>query len=589
MASEKRRFGMHHNLLYDVIMRQAGTVQKSILEGVMNAIDAGSTRCDITLDTHSFSISDDGHGFQSRQEIKDFFEVFGTPHEEGDATYGRYRMGRGQMMAFGPNTWRSRTFEMKTDVKNDGLDWDLVEHEEDHLGTRVEVQLYDPIMPSDLERTFTEIRSYVAWAQIPVYLNGSQISKTPETGKWTHEDEYAYYALSSERNQLAIYNLGVLVGHTYAGNYGMGGIVVSKQQLEVNFARNDVQSTCAVGKAIRAFIKKEATKGAAKKTKLTDVERDMLVRGFMAGDANPAEALKLRVITDVFGRSWPINKLSQLLTGFSGRIVVADRGDLLAETAQRRGYAFCIDQATLERFGTSDLDEFKTRVAAAATKLSDGNGRDYMSGHHFKNIAHALNEVVIFERDELSQFVSSDHIPIDKKELTADQQVLLASIQSGYAKMIKALNAAKYEDRDFTPRQIFLGRSDSALGWTDGQTSIWIDAEYARLLRRGHSGATQIAMLLLHETLHEGPDTGTHQHDHEFYQDFHDMSFLPEDPIGLAVNQMIVMLITRMRLSKKKISKALLARDDADLFIDALRKEKMDEAEAETELANVDD
>lgn len=244
MTAEKRRFNMHQNLLYDVIMRQAGTLQKAILEGVMNAIDAGATRCDISLSTTKLTIEDDGHGFQSRREIEDFFETFGTPHKEGDATYGRFRMGRGQMMAFGVNTWRSRTFEMIVDIKNDGLDYNLMEHQEDQNGTKIIVDLYNPIMPSDLERTFSEIRSYVAWAQIPVFLNGEQISQSPETGKWTHEDENAYYALSSERNQLAIYNLGVLVSHTYSGRYGMGGTVVSKKQMEVNFARNDVQSTC---------------------------------------------------------------------------------------------------------------------------------------------------------------------------------------------------------------------------------------------------------------------------------------------------------------------------------------------------------
>ena len=159
MASETRRFGMHQNLLYDVILRQAGTLQKAILEGVMNAIDAGATECAVTLDTHSFSLEDNGHGFQSRREIEDFFEMFGTPHQEGDATYGRFRMGRGQMMAFGRNTWRSRIFEMRVDIKGSGLDYELFEHaDDDFAGTRIEVDLYDPIIPSDLERIKAELQ-----------------------------------------------------------------------------------------------------------------------------------------------------------------------------------------------------------------------------------------------------------------------------------------------------------------------------------------------------------------------------------------------------------------------------------------------
>jgi len=577
MASEKRRFGMHQNLLYDVILRQAGTLQKAMLEGVMNAIDAGATRCDINLDTHTFSISDDGHGFQSRREIEDFFEMFGTPHTQGDATYGRFRMGRGQMMAFGKNTWRSRTFEMHVDIKGKGLDYDLVAHDEDHNGTRVEVDLYDPMMPSDLERTYSEIRSYVAWAQVPVYLNGEPISQRPETGKWTHEDENAYYALSPERQQMAIYNLGVLVSNTYSGRFGMGGTVVSKKQLEVNFARNDVQSTCPVGKAITAFIKKETTRGTEKKTRLTDAERDMMVRDFLAGNVAPSDALKLRVITDVFGRSWPISKLTQIAVSFGDRLVVAERGDLLVETAQRRGHVFSIDEATLERFGANDAMSFKTRLSVVARKLSDRNGTDFLTKHQLKDLACVLDQVRTVDREDLKAFVSSDHIPIPIKEMTSDQKVLLDSIRRGYAKMIAVLNVAGIGDQIFKPRHILLGRSDSALGWTDGTASIWIDADYARILRRGHTGGTQLAMLLLHETLHEGPDTGTHQHDHAFYQAFHDLAGLPQDPIGLATEQMITTFITRLRMGKKKISKALLARDDVDLMIDALRQAKMDE------------
>ena len=43
---ENRRFGMSPNLLMDVIRRQAGTLQKGVLEAVMNAVDARATEID---------------------------------------------------------------------------------------------------------------------------------------------------------------------------------------------------------------------------------------------------------------------------------------------------------------------------------------------------------------------------------------------------------------------------------------------------------------------------------------------------------------------------------------------------------------
>lgn len=83
---ENRSFRMHPALLWSVIQSQAGTPEKALLEAVMNAVDAGATFCEVKVDELGYSVRDDGRGFQSRNEIEDFFETFGTPHKEGDAT-----------------------------------------------------------------------------------------------------------------------------------------------------------------------------------------------------------------------------------------------------------------------------------------------------------------------------------------------------------------------------------------------------------------------------------------------------------------------------------------------------------------------
>ncbi len=458
-------------------------------------------------------------------------------------------------MAFGQNIWRSRTFEMDVDIKGRGLDYDLFERDEDYAGTRIEVDLYDVILPSDLERIKSEIRRFVAWAQIPVKLNGEQINKTPESGKWDFEDENAYYALSSDRQQLAVYNLGVLVNSFWSGRFGMGGTVVSKKQLEVNFARNDVQSTCPVFRPISAHINKVAGKGARKKTKLTAAERDMLTRDFLAGDLDAATAAKLRCLTDVTGRSWPIDKLAQIPHSFSNRLIVAERGDQMIETAQRRGITFSIDEATLERFGVTDGKSFLSRVATAAALIIRKNDSvdNYSARYRLSQIAeNLLTDVENIDRKTLGSFISDDHIGLEQKELTPDNKIILSAIDRGYSKMIQMLNLSRYEDRIFKTRQIKLGKSDTALAWTDGLKTIWIDVEHARLLRRGMPGAFQIAMTLLHEQLHEGPDTGTHQHDMDFYKAFHDMSGLNHDPVGAAADRMITIFVAKLRQSKKK-------------------------------------
>ena len=116
-------FKIDENILYSIIAKQAGTLQKSFLELVMNSIDAAATEIKIEFDGLNFTFYDNGKGFESEDEIHKFFGTFGTPHEEGDAVYGKFRMGRGQIMAFSHNQWKSNTFFMDVDIKNIGINY----------------------------------------------------------------------------------------------------------------------------------------------------------------------------------------------------------------------------------------------------------------------------------------------------------------------------------------------------------------------------------------------------------------------------------------------------------------------------------
>src|ERR1041385_2565716 len=82
LMTESRNFRMHEKLLLDVIRKQAGTIQKACLEAVMNSIEAGAGEVIVEINTSTILITDNGRGFQSRQEIEQFFETFGQPHTE---------------------------------------------------------------------------------------------------------------------------------------------------------------------------------------------------------------------------------------------------------------------------------------------------------------------------------------------------------------------------------------------------------------------------------------------------------------------------------------------------------------------------
>ena len=88
-AEERRAFGVHPQILLTIMREQAGSLSKALAELVMNSVDAGARRIDITIGEATFIVADDGQGFTSREQLENFFEIFGTPHNEDDA-YSRY-------------------------------------------------------------------------------------------------------------------------------------------------------------------------------------------------------------------------------------------------------------------------------------------------------------------------------------------------------------------------------------------------------------------------------------------------------------------------------------------------------------------
>lgn len=78
---------------------------------------------------------------------------------------------------------------------------------------------------------------------------------------------------------------------------------------------------------------------------------------------------------------------------------------------------------------------------------------------------------------------------------------------------------------------------------------------------------TRIASLLLHEMLHEGPDTETHEHDIEFYERFHEAA-LDTDVVGRAATAMMRhMALTARKMGKAVGSKVLVFEDNEETLI----------------------
>ena len=543
-SSEK--FQVDKSMLFDVIKRQAGTLSKAITEGVMNSVDAGATHCDVTLDRRSFAIRDDGRGITGRQEVMDFFKTFGRRHAT-EATYGRYRMGRGQMFAFGRNVWRTGTFMMEVDVGNeseetaDGPGFDLTTFDGSVTGCSIEVALYKALLPADLEETLRDLRQAVAYTPIPVRLNGVVISKSADTEKWdVVKDDYRIRFRAA--GPISVYNRGIFVCNEHPYQYGTGAIVVTTAKLDVIFARNQMLSTCPVWTRIRADLKAHTKRETKGKGKLTDDQRHSVIMAMLAGDLSSAN-LELPVLVLVNGGRLSMAKFTAAIEDRMA-LGVAPAKDRVGSAVHEGRHAVVLAEETMEAFQCADaaaLVETLKRLTAAATKWDQ----------HRLNRAMANASLRIVDGTAMAAMVDSDHRTIEVSDLGKGERIALDIIEAGVSEMGHVLaNAVRDPDprvraapRDhlgvtegmrarlvahagrasWHPRTVAVGESGIADAWTNGMNRITFGRHLLPLVNEGYAGMQRLMSIALHEYLHGEPDTETHVHSPEFYELAHDI------------------------------------------------------------------
>ena len=547
MAKKKtKQFKAHKNLLMDVIRRQAGTLGKAILEGVMNSVDAGATFCDIVLDPEIVIITDDGSGFPNEEAIDDCFNQFG--HDDPDAyqrkTYGNFRMGRGQMFAFGHNVWQSGRFEFDVDVKERGLDWTLDEEGEEEIdGCQVTIYLYHKLSPSELDGVRRELERAVKWVNIPVTINDEQISNDPDEAKWDYESDNCYVKLKTTGG-LAVYNLGVFVKEFGGHIYGRGGEVVSKQQLRLNFARNDVMvSECPIWKEVTKFVRSQAEREIARKPTMNNDERQRIADMMRTGESQDRDLLKKKVFTDVLGRQWSLAQLHNNHRNYPC-YTSAHQGDRRGDRLHQQRLAFVFANVTLERFGCTG--------ARALMKLI----RDMSAPFYTYPI---LQNWKFKEFHEIAAELSTRMDLVPEKEYTADEQLVYETCE--YASGVICGHVNNVTSNNMQNRKIRIGIADAVEGWTDGETYIAIERKYIKRLSLGSISAwVKLGELLLHEYCHDAPDTDTHTHTMEFFQMYHDATH--QGCVALFAEDALRYVPTAMDRVGRKMTKRLLSGQD---------------------------
>lgn len=534
--STRREFKLAKTAIPMLIQSQAGTLEKAILEGVANAIDAGSSGVQITLKPKKVIIEDDGKGFASEKELEEFFETFAFDHSQHARQIGRFGVGRGQMFHFGKNTWTTNGFRMRVDSKADPYGYDLDAAPKPHKGVKIEIDLYEPLGLADLQKVTTELRALVKYSTLPISLNGKVVSTDPSTLKWDVETPDAWIRLD-DSHQIKLYSQGLFVQHLSSYQFGRGGVVITKlgKPLKQNMARNDVlTSDCPVWKRLKTDITKVAAQhtGKAKRTgALNDASRAAMARKIRAGQTHEelAELLEQPLFTLTNGKHV---RLATLLD--TGYLSTARDNDPKADVLLQRGQASVVTRETLRRWNVESPTELLDVLREALDRLSV-HTRHYQSPGYAlytkcRRARDAMKTCQAFDKlTDLPMKANSDLTVLQHKELAKEEQQILSILnrlvnRNGLGYTVAQRVKGKDISWDGHGRTVAMAIRDGAAACTDGHSSIWMERSFVRqCLAKGLPGFHALVNTLVHELVHNIDSTTGHTHDHEFYNAFHDI------------------------------------------------------------------
>lgn len=551
---QRRNFRAHSKLLMDVIKRQAGTLEKAILESLMNMVDAKATTGSLTIDRQKVVIQDNGVGM-TRAEVLQNFETFGQPHEDAEAkVYGRFRMGRGQLFAFGQNVWTTRGNRMLVDIERDGLEYDLLVHEESKKspGTLIEITLYEPLTLLQIADTCRNLKSVAKYLPIQVVLNNEVYIGQPAGRKllydpakpsvaWTEETDDYYFYHDPRASGVAMYNLGAYMNTLPTARVGCSGVVVSKREFLVNFARNEVLSTCPLRKQLTSVFNRYQREGVSAANRRQRRMSDSELLAYWREVAIAVEAGELPELSDSSNVSqWWYARVWLLATGKllsfndifvklsdSGKCRWAAGGDSAARQADRVhqfGRDLVFSERMLEELGCYSVEKF-IKLLCALGELYRG-----LSTHNRDAALARLlaKKVVCVSLEELLKDVPDRMEALPRNKYTALESLWLSVLSSTVRRAATVYQEAGSNDvqsvvQAARHRRMIIGDSVSADGWTDGESYVAISRQFIERIGVSIEAISDMVDLLIHEWCHGESDVTSHIHDEAFYELYHNV------------------------------------------------------------------
>ncbi|MFK4132330.1 ATP-binding protein [Pseudomonas luteola] len=527
-------FELDPEIIHHIIYSQAGSVAKAIIELIMNSADAGASLVTLTISKEGFECKDNGSGFATRYDVKRYFGRFGTPHMAGDAKYGRFRLGRGQIMAHASTVWRTRRWQMIVDTKSMGYHYELDEMDDVFEGCKISGLWYEPLMLAELMSSVQEIKDLVRYTSIDVDLNGKRITRNPNAENWHFEDEHAFYRVKEE-GAVAIYNQGVLVRNDASHVWGIGGVIVTKQPIDLNISRTEIlRKTCPVWKVIAKQFSGLADKYLDKQNPLrkTEARREKAARDMLEGCDHIVDLYRNEeVITILPGkRHITLSEFYRLAaSGIEKDLIfsVVESGNDIpkAEAIAASKLAVIVHPDTLSRFGVYSSLDFISALNEINQLICQKPFKAYNGGYYYES----LGKTVLIDFDVLkNKFTERTEVLHEKAVLGKEESRIWSPLRwclEQYSVLCTG-GHIHYNNRARGSRRfkVLIGSSNIAEAWTDGESYIAINVEIVKkLVKEPLLIAGYIFTLIEHECAHEG-DSLECGHDKEFFERFHEIS-----------------------------------------------------------------
>jgi len=302
----EHKFTQSNDLIKMVITRQAGDYRKGILEAVQNAYDSMlrvSKKIPIEIEMYSniLTVTDQGSGFKSIEE----FQLFGRDADKGigktNEELGEFHIGRGQIISMAQEIGDGvRDIEFLTTIKGkkvkihniniNDLSFEVTEMYHGVSGTKVIVK--------NSKFDAYEIKRYIQdrlrFFERRISFNGKTITekatKKELKSKYILDLDHAKIFINDWGSDFNLYNKGIYVS-SYNLCDGFSGHVVTKANLTLNFARNDVISGDLRWDVLKKEVEKFCVEKALNKKRLSEDQKYFLLEKARE-DSNILERIK---------------------------------------------------------------------------------------------------------------------------------------------------------------------------------------------------------------------------------------------------------------------------------------------------------